>query len=237
MAVAASLALLFACWWGPVLALASVLNAKSRRPVFWGWLILAMLVHAAYAAATRLTPGLVLDTVWSGHLAGLVVCAAVIALLLRRHRRLMPNELGLALRQERGSLAFSLGGVIVLVGLGLVASALSPVPPEPMSAMAFHATLPGLAEEPLYRGLLLALLTAAMGKRPAALFWGAVMANLIFALDHGIFWDEGGIGFNWLAIAVTGVAGAVLTALRLKSGSLLPGVIGHNLMGLAARFV
>jgi membrane protease YdiL (CAAX protease family) len=235
--------LLFACWWAPVYLLAAVLRTNTRRPVFWGWLILATLVHAAYTAATHLTLpdaalGLPPEARWLSRLAGIAVGAGLIALMLRRHRLLMPRDLGLTARQAPGSLAWSLGGVLLLVALGIVADGFAPLAAgtPTLAGIAYHLTLPGLAEEPLYRGLLLSLLAAAMGKRPAALLWAAVMTNLIFALDHGIFWHDGRLGFNLGQIATTGLAGAVLTAVRLRSGSLLPAIIGHNLMSLAARF-
>jgi membrane protease YdiL (CAAX protease family) len=234
---------LFACWWAPVYLLVAVLRTKTRRPVFWGWLILATLVHAAYTAATHLTlPADVLalppEARWLSRLAGIAVSAGLLALMLRRHRLLMPRDLGLTAQQAPGSLLWSLGGIALLVALGIVADGFAPLATGTpgVAGIAYHLALPGLAEEPLYRGLLLSLLAAAMGKRPAAVFWAAVMANLIFALDHGIFWHEGQLGFNLVTIATTGLAGAVLTAMRLRSGSLLPAVIGHNLMGLAARF-
>jgi hypothetical protein len=235
--------LLFACWWAPVVILAVVLRANSRRPVFWGWLILAMLVHAVYAAATHLMlpvnpTGAAPEGLWLSRLAGIAVGAALIALLLKRHRRLMARELGLTLDQRRGSLGPSLLGIAIMAALGALAGGIAlPAEGTPsLAAIAYHLTLPGLAEEPVYRGLLLSLLIAALGKRPAATFWAAVMANLLFALDHGIFWRDGTIGFNLATIAITGIAGTVLTAMRLRSGSLLPGIVGHNLMGLAGRF-
>jgi membrane protease YdiL (CAAX protease family) len=235
--------ILFACWWAPVYLLAAVLRTKTRRPVFWGWLILATLVHAAYTAATHLTlppEARVLppEADWLSRLAGIAVGVGLIVLMLRRHRLLMPRELGLTVKPAPGSLPWTLGGIVLLVALGVVADGFAPLGAETPSlpAVAYHLTLPGLAEEPLYRGLLLALLAAAMGKRPAAIFWAAVMTNLIFALDHGLFWHEGRIGFNLVTFATTGLAGTILTAIRLRSGSLLPAVIGHNLMGLAARF-
>lgn len=241
MPSAAEPLLLFACWWAPVYLLAAVLRYNSRRPVFWGWLILATLAHGVYTAATRLTlPGETPapEAYWLSHLAGIAVGVGLIALLLRRHRLLMPRELGLTMQQAPGSWPWSLAGMLLLAALAIVSDGFAPLAEgEPsVAAVAHHLTLPGLAEEPLYRGLLLSLLTAAMAKRPAAVFWAAVMANLIFALDHGIFWADGRIGFNLVQIATTGVAGAVLTAMRLGSGSLLPAIIGHNLMGLAARF-
>jgi hypothetical protein len=61
------------------------------------------------------------------------------------------------------------------------------------------------------------------------------MATMVFCLAHGIFPYHGGIGFDPGMIAYTALAGIVLVAMRLRSGSLLFGMLGHNLIGFTSR--
>ena len=100
------------------------------------------------------------------------------------------------------------------------------------TAWLYHLTLPGIEEELMYRGLLLSLFAAALG---GARVWAAVMATLVFALAHGITPGPDGIGLNFVMLGYTLLVGAILAAMRLRSGSLLLPALGHNLIGLAMR--
>ena len=87
----------------------------------------------------------------------------------------------------------------------------------------------------MYRALLLSLLAAALGGSQRMLGWAAVLATMVFALAHGLTPDLGVIEFNPMTIGFTALAGVVLAVMRLKSGSLLWPMIGHNVLGLMLR--
>jgi hypothetical protein len=242
MTLAAAI-VLWACWFLPILLLALVLKATGQTEFHWRWFAAAALAYGLYALVGYATlpadvGSLPAEARWSSRLAQLATTCAMIALAWNRHPLLTAKGMAIAIRQNRGSFGWSVLGVLVLVVLGLVRNGLdlahADLPATPLGWL-YHLVLPGLEEELIYRGLELSLFAVALGGTRKAIGWAAVMATLVFCLAHGIFPYSGGIGFNPFMIGYTGLAGIVLVAMRLKSGSLLFGMIGHNLIGLTER--
>ncbi|MDE2234980.1 MAG: CPBP family intramembrane metalloprotease [Gammaproteobacteria bacterium] len=98
----------------------------------------------------------------------------------------------------------------------------------------YEATMPGLGEEFVYRGVLLALLNELFG-RPWKLLgarfgWGLVITSVMFGLLHGL--DIHGFSVHhiyWVEMIFAFVMGVVLAWLRERTGSVWPGVAFHNL--------
>ena len=175
---------------------------------------------------------------WYSRLSQLATGAALVGLAWGRHPLLTAEGLGLRLQQAPGSLIWSIAGIVTLIGLGFLPGGIdagSGDAPAGIECWLYHLTLPGIEEELMYRGLLLALLAAALGGTRKALGWAAVLATMVFALAHGIFPKGAAIGVDPFMIGYTALAGLVLAGMRLKSGSLLFPAIGHNLIGLAMR--
>ncbi len=239
----ATTVILFACWWAPVLLLVLVTKAAGRTELRWGWLAGAAAAYAIYSLAGYWTLPSGVDAMpaearWYSRTAQLAAVSAMIALAWNRHPLLTREGLGLTMRQARGSLPWSVGGVVVLTLVGLLPGMIDAAAPDPPAGAAgwlYHLTLPGLEEELIYRALLLSLLAIALGGDEKALRWAALPATMVFALAHGILPAGAGIEFNPLMIAYTSVAGIVLVAMRLNGGSLLWPIVGHNLLGLALR--
>lgn len=105
----------------------------------------------------------------------------------------------------------------------------------------YEATAPGLGEEFVYRGVLLALLNELFG-RPWKLLgarfgWGLVITSVMFGLLHGL--DIRGFGVHhiyWLEMSYAFVMGLVLAWLRERTGSVWPGVIFHNVANVMDIF-
>lgn len=101
----------------------------------------------------------------------------------------------------------------------------------------FEAILPGLAEEFVYRGVLLSLLDEAFG-RPwsfagAPFGWGGIIVVALFGTLHGVaIGAANSIHVYWTAMLLPGLIGLVLTWLRERSGSVWPGVLFHNFVNL-----
>lgn len=235
---APALLVLLACWWLPPLVVALAL-AVGGRTIEWRWFLAATAAYGLYALAGYWTlptgvDALPPETRWFSRLAQLGTGAALVALLWRRDPQLSPHHLGLTLRQAPGSLPWSVAGSAVLVLLGLLPGGMegSAGASPDATAWLYHLTLPGIEEELMYRGLLLSLFAAALG---GARVWAAVMATLVFALAHGITPGPDGIGLNFVMLGYTLLVGAILAAMRLRSGSLLLPALGHNLIGLAMR--
>ena len=105
-----------------------------------------------------------------------------------------------------------------------------------LPAYAYEGTMPGLAEEFVYRGVLLMLLDQAFG-RPwkiagAQLGWGFVIVTAMFGLLHGIDATPGKVHIYWSAMIYPVVIGAVLAWLRERTDSVWPGVVLHNVVNL-----
>jgi membrane protease YdiL (CAAX protease family) len=236
-------AMLLACWWLPPLLLALVLKVSGQTELQWRWFAAAAASYALYALAGYWTlpegvGALPAEARWYSRSVQLTTGAALVGFAWGRHPLLTREGLGLTLKQAPGSLPWSLAGIAALVLLGLVPGGIdagSGDPPAGALGWLYHLTLPGMEEELIYRGLLLSLLAVALGGTRKAIGWAAVLTTVVFALAHGIFPNNAAIGFNPFMIAYTGVAGAILAGMRLKSGSLLFPAIGHNLIGLAMR--
>jgi uncharacterized protein len=102
----------------------------------------------------------------------------------------------------------------------------------------FQATLPGMAEEVVFRGILLTLLDYVFIEPRWTLAhvsfgWAAGLTSILFGLTHGISFDSSyHIQFNAFAIARTAFDGFLFAILVTKTQSLLPGIVFHNLLNL-----
>jgi membrane protease YdiL (CAAX protease family) len=139
---------------------------------------------------------------------------------------------GLTLKQAQGSLKRCLP-VALLYGLVFVAIArLFPSEAASPETIAFQLTMPGLEEEPFYRGVLLLALDRAFSARVRLLGvdwgWGAVLSCALFGLAHAFGFSHGHFGFDPLTMALTALPSFIAVWIRLRSGSLLIPVLLHN---------
>lgn len=108
-------------------------------------------------------------------------------------------------------------------------------------AILFQATLPGLQEELVYRGILLGLLNSVFITSTWTLFkvifgWAAILTSLLFGLSHGINVTENfGIHFNYFAFLRTAFDGMLFALLAEKTKSIFPGILFHNLLNLVGN--
>jgi len=105
---------------------------------------------------------------------------------------------------------------------------------DPASAetMAFQLTMPGLEEEPFYRGIFLLALNEALRGRVRALGiewgWGAFLSSALFGMAHAFGFDDGALSFDLMTFLMTGVPALILVWLRERTGSLLLPILLHN---------
>ena len=212
-----------------VLAIIAALATRSR--VHLGWLATALalmllrdaLVLRGYGLLPNLFPG---NWAWTGKLlatAGLLLVAALPRFGLRR--------CGVTLRQAPGSRP----AWIVFALLAALIFALAFVwrdGPDSLDTILFQWTMPGIEEELFYRGLLLLALNealdAARRDRFAGIGWGGVLSSVAFGLGHALFWRDGGLSFDAMAMALTGGPALLLVWFRARTGSLLLPVLAHN---------
>lgn len=102
----------------------------------------------------------------------------------------------------------------------------------------FQATLPGLTEEIVYRGILLWLLSKAFvpTKQVKGIFfgWGFIIVTFLFAMIHGVVLTEA-MEFKVDSITVvyiTLITSLSLGILRKFTGNLILPTVGHNMVNL-----
>lgn len=196
------------------------------------WLLVAALLVAlndalltrCYGWLPSLLPG---EWNWQGKLLALAATLAIAALPAFGWRKV-----GLTLVQTAGSLKASIP--VALLYCAFFAGLALALPSEPADAetVAFQLTMPGLEEEPFYRGILLFALDRAFTGRVRLLGvewgWGAVLSCALFGLAHAFGYARGGFTFDALTMALTALLSLIAVWLRLRTGSLVLPVALHN---------
>jgi hypothetical protein len=189
--------------------------------LFIGLLVLPALLPGARVIGERWN--------WSGPLLALAGVLWIAALLVRRDV-LSWQEMGFTWTQRSGSIRPALWVSAAALALNVLLMSLSRfrLPAVPLETWVYQATLPGLVEEAVFRGVLLALLDRAFSARKqlfgAPLGWGGCVVTLAFLLLHGV--RPG---------TLIGVLPAALLYLwlRARTGSLVAPVVVHNLWNLS----
>lgn len=216
----------------------SAQDAPEERAERRGWAFAALATLVLFIALRALPQHLPGERLigdlwdWSGPLLALAGVLAVMTLLVRRGL-LDWRDAGLTLRQAPGSLPAAAGLTAATLGINYLAMSLSSfrLPGVPLETWLYQATLPGLVEETVFRGVLLALAERAVARRHARtevvgarIGWGGLLVTLAFVSLHGLT-----LG------ALLGVLPAAFLYLwlRLRTGSLLLPIVAHNLWNLS----
>ncbi|MBF2709623.1 CPBP family intramembrane glutamic endopeptidase [Flavobacterium soyangense] len=98
----------------------------------------------------------------------------------------------------------------------------------------FELTMPGISEEPIFRGVLLGLLNVVFIQRKnifgASMGWGALIQCILFGVGHAVYFDEHQhIQFLISGFVITFILGAFMTYLKEKGESIIPALLFHNL--------
>lgn len=217
-----------------ILLVASVaIGLLDRRNFSLRWLLVAALLVFVNDAALTRAYGLLPDFLpgsewnWQGKLLALTITLGVAALPVFGWQRS-----GLTLRQRPGSLLACIPVALVYCGLFVALALAFPSDPASRETMAFQLTMPGLEEEPFYRGILLLALDQAYRGRVRFLGvdwgWGALLSCALFGLAHAFGYSDGGYSFDAMVMALTALPSLLTVWLRLRTGSLLLPVVIHN---------
>lgn len=215
-----------------LLAAGSVLGLFNRKHFSPRWLLVAAALVLLNDALLTRCYGLLPDVIpaewnWQGKILALAATLAIAALPAFGW-----HASGFTLRQARGSLVASipvaLAYCLFFVGIALA----FPDGPASRETVAFQLTMPGLEEEPFYRGILLLALDRAFTGRVRLLGvdwgWGAVLSCALFGLAHAFGFSGGSFSFDPLTMALTALPSFIAVWLRLRTGSLLLPVLLHN---------
>jgi len=172
-----------------------------------------------------------LPTVSQWNWLGKIMSIAFSCLLLVCSPWLRQN-VGLRWRQSPGSARLSVGSFVAYlscaIGIGFL------VPPMEFSAdtLMFQFIMPGIDEELMDRGIMLALFERAFGKNPMScrlrFGYAALITTLIFGLAHGLSVVDGHYQFSFLLFSTTAAWAALAALVRTRSGSLLWPVLCHG---------
>jgi membrane protease YdiL (CAAX protease family) len=169
------------------------------------------------------------------------VLALAGAVLVWRRSGLSRDDLGLTMRQRAGSLLPAVIVVGLICAFAWTYEALrSDGNGLSTERLLFQAVMPGLDEELVFRGLLLAFLIRAFGNggepAGASIWWAGTAVTFLFAAGHGLFVADNAIRVDWHALVESGTIGAGLLWLRARTGSLVMPVLAHNLSNFGDSF-
>jgi membrane protease YdiL (CAAX protease family) len=100
----------------------------------------------------------------------------------------------------------------------------------------YLATLPGIAEELAYRGVIQSHLNEIFPRKwklaGANLGWGFAITAMLFWGIHAFTVNAGEFTFRWQSLTMPFIVGLGLGWMRERTRSIWPGVIAHNLVNL-----
>lgn len=210
-----------------------------RAFVFFAVVLLIdnLVLVTPYAVPSLQAPGLTYN--WTGKLLSFgfgLTC-------LYGLRIASPRECGWTLRQAPGSLrpALLLFALIVIIETPLL-WLMTPAGPSTIEDHLFQLTLPGLDEELMYRGILLALLDRTIPPSRtiagAKMGWAAPATAVLFGAVHAMHINaDWSIHLNWMAGILPGIGGLILVWMRARTGSLLLPILLHNVMNEAGPLI
>ena len=171
---------------------------------------------------------------WSGKLYS-IVCMILVIYLTRGI--LSKDEVGLTFRQKHGSVLPACIVMLLLATWAFFVGVSSPKGKFDLLTLAYLAVMPGLNEELVYRGILLAILIKIipgnMNLSGAPFGWGIIVSSLLFGLLHGFWLDNNlSIHFEVIALRNATISGLVFAWLRERTGSLVMPVMAHGLEDL-----
>jgi membrane protease YdiL (CAAX protease family) len=217
-----------------LLGVGLVVGLTDRMGLSPRWLLVAaglvalddFLLTRGFGLLPRLLPAAQWN--WQGKILALAATLIVASLPAFGWRRS-----GLTLAQAKGSLKSCIPVALLYC---LFFMAIAYVFPDRDAASpekwAYELSLPGLSEEPFFRGILLLALERAFAAR-AKVFgvewgWGAVLACALFGLAHALDFSHGRFAFDPLTMALTALPSFIAVWMRLRSGSVLIPVLLHN---------
>jgi len=216
-----------------LLVAGGLLGLLQRGKFSFGWLLVAAgLVLLNDALLTNLyhhAPHLLPHTEWNWQGKLLALAATLIIAMLPAFGW---RKAGLTLRQDRKGLRSAIIVTILVCAVFVYFALKMPNEPLDRETLAFQLTMPGLEEEPFYRGILLLTLNEAfrgrIGILGIQLGWGGILSCVLFGLAHAFGYSHGAFGFDPLTMALTGGPALIAVWLRERTGSVALPIILHN---------
>jgi membrane protease YdiL (CAAX protease family) len=183
------------------------------------------LLTRGYGLLPRLLPHS--DWNWQGKVLALAATLAIASLPVFGWRRS-----GLTLVQAKGSLINAVPVAILYTLFFVALTRIFPHESASTETIAFQLSMPGLEEEPFYRGVLLFALSQAFTSRVKVLGaewgWGDVLSCALFGLAHALGFSHGRFSFDAMTMALTALPSFIAVWMRLRTGSVLIPILLHN---------
>ena len=226
---------------GGLLLAGAMLGLIDRRNFAPKWLLVAMGLFFVNDAALTRVYGTLPDVIggdWNWVGKGL---ALVITLAVASHPAFGWERSGLTLKQKPGTMLSAMVISAVLVALFTYFALSSDEGAASAETVAFQLTMPGLEEEPFFRGVLLLALNEAFRGRFKVLGiewgWGAFISSALFGMTHAFGFEDGAFSFDLMTFLLTGLPALILVWLRERTGSLLLPILLHNFGNSIGLFV
>lgn len=223
------------------LLVGGVIGLANRPQFVPRWLLGAALLVAINDAFLTRGYGMLPDLIggdwnWQGKLLALGATLIIAALPAFGWRRC-----GLTLSQKPGSLKAAIPVVAIYCAFFVAIAVAFPGGETDAEATAFQLTMPGLEEEPFYRGILLFALDRAFTGRKRFLGvdwgWGAALSCFLFGMAHAFGFSDGQFSFDGMTMALTAIPSILAVWLRLRTGSVLLPVVMHNFGNSLPRLI
>jgi membrane protease YdiL (CAAX protease family) len=230
-----------------VATLVVVLKLLGKITIHWQWVALSLALYIAYFAA--LITGIPLEPVfgpldwnWGGKLLAILLWIVVLFATLIMKPGFILADAGFTFRQREGSATPSLVVMVAVLIFHLLLTYRLGGETYTTEELWFQALIPGLDEEPMFRGLLLYFLTLALVSVRISLFGASLnLAGLLlvflFGLVHGLQFSDNIWSFSGLVFSITGLYGFVFLWIRERTGSLVLPILTHNAINLFGQLI
>ena len=157
------------------------------------------------------------------------IISILVSLLAWRALRLSCAETAWVFPATRGAWVWTLWGTLVGVALGVTISYVFRDHQWPdAETLLFQATMPGLDEELAFRGIGFVLFARSF--QGAARAWAPLtITSLLFGFIHLVVFNHRALHVEYAPLVFVLLFGFLLALIRLRSGSLLGPILGHNL--------
>jgi membrane protease YdiL (CAAX protease family) len=224
-----------------------VLKLLGKVAIHWQWLLLSLMLFFSYIVA--IVTGIPLepffgplDWNWGGKLLAILLWMAVLFATLMLKPGFTAADAGFTLRQKSGSVAPTLAVIAITLTFHLVLTYALGGSTYTTEELWFQALIPGLDEEPVFRGLLLyflamGLVSSRVNILGAHLNVAGLVLVFLFGLGHGLQFSEGSWQFSTLFFFISGFYGLVFLWIRERTGSLVLPVLAHNAINFFGQLV
>ena len=201
------------------------LFARSRRLQFVGWLALYIVADNVIGLLPILFHWNFGRWNWIGKTGSLLFALFVATRFFSR------DEVGLRLPRTRTEILWTIGGVLAALAIALGPALIGPGTHPDAETFAYEATLPGPVEELAFRGIGMALLLRAFSadRDDRRAEWIAALVTAVwFTSGHVLHLEGGKFQVIWSRSLDVFPMALVYAVTRLRSKSLLGGVLAHN---------